>query len=358
MFLSISNASRAILAFAADCQTAFLFPSVFRNSDQPTLSTLCDSRQFRTATTSVAMSQLFGWLDLSTDSRPAYSLICEQANGNKDMNLIKYDGVWMTKKRADLTDSVKRRTGVREDTSYQSLVETDVPDNAASDDNSKKFIIMGLGYDTRHEILSHICDTGTMPVFLRAYRGMPPTAIPLPPLARARDRKLRAEMILVAIKQATLEIHSGPANKKLQEWLSSIDLSITSNTSLLTGFDAVHSLSFPYFSRFPHYNPSITANNDIELMKKCASLRSVKLTFVQDELLKEDWDRGVVESKSVETLRSQYHLDGMLHLRNLKKLILVAMRCGSNGRAALQELGAWFKDEYGARNQILDVTVV
>ena len=71
--------------------------------------------------------------------------------------------------------------------------------------DEKLFALMALPSEIRHEILSYVCVNKTIPVFLKGVRGLPPTAVPLPAIARAGDRKLRAETILVAIKQNILE---------------------------------------------------------------------------------------------------------------------------------------------------------
>jgi hypothetical protein len=150
----------------------------------------------------------------------------------------------------------------------------------------KKFDIIRLPYALRHEVFSYVCERRTMPVFLKGIHGMPPQAVPLPTIARVGDRKLRTETILVAITQTTLEVHSGPGNAKLQKWLSSIDFTVSGETSLQSGFDAVHSLYFPYFSRYPHGSlPAHCTNNDIQLMLKCRNLHKLAITFVYAELV-------------------------------------------------------------------------
>ncbi|KAK3718716.1 hypothetical protein LTR37_004935 [Vermiconidia calcicola] len=263
------------------------------------------------------ITQQFGWLDLSTDARPSYALVCEKATGQKGTNLVKYKGRWMTEKRATLLGNIDK----------------------------KKFPIIGLPFDARACVLSHLCPTMNVRVYLRGVRGQPPSEMPLPAVVHAGDRKLRLEAIIVTIKQSTLEIHSGPGNAKLQEYLASLDFSSTGETNLITGFEAVRSLTFPYFSRFPHHHPAITANNDIELMKKSSNLRKVCLNFVWPEL----FEHGTSQ-KSVAQLRAEYRLDGMLELGKLKKLILMA----PNTRV-VHELAAWFEGEYAARDRMLEV---
>lgn len=211
----------------------------------------------------------------------------------------------------------------------------------------RKFNIMVLPSEIRYMIFSLLVETVTIPVYLRGVRGLPPTAVPLPLITQAGDRKLRMEAIWVATKQVTLELHSGPGNQKLQQWLASLDLSITNETTLRTGFDAVHALSFPYFSRFPHaILPADNPNNDIELMRRCANLRTVTLTFVYQEL----HDAITDEAKPIAQLRSEYRLDNMLTLGNLTKLVLKGGK-GMYGSTlpALQTLGNWFTAEFQAQ---------
>jgi hypothetical protein len=215
--------------------------------------------------------------------------------------------------------------------------------------DSKLFALMALPYDLRHEILSYVCSSQKMPVFLKGIRGMPRTAVLLPSIARAGDRKLRAEVILVSLKHTTMEIHSGPGNAKLQEWLESIDLSVSEQTSLNSGFEAVHALSFPYFSRYPHVSlPSNSPNNDLQLMKKCQNLRRIELNFVLSEL----YNHSTGLPKSLFQLRREYRLHTMLEIfkyGELKTVVLRGPSAGYGGHTALEELGAWLRWEYAVR---------
>ena len=223
-----------------------------------------------------------------------------------------------------------------------------------TEDNAKhfnvlemKFEIMLLPYAIRHDILSYVCERRNMPVFLKGIHGMPPTAVPLPTIARVRDRKLRAEAILVTIKQTTLEVHSGPGNAKLQKWLSSIDFTVSGETSLQSGFDAVHSLYFPYFSRYPHASlPANAPNNDIRLMLKCRNLRKLTLTFVYAELLD-----VYLRPKSIYQLRREYRLDSMLSMFQHGELQTIVLKNPSYAPAlpALRALAAWFRGEFAVR---------
>lgn len=207
------------------------------------------------------------------------------------------------------------------------------------------FNLIGLPYATRHEILSYVCDKKTTPVFLKGVRGLLPTAVPLPSIARAGDRQLRVETILVAIKQTTLEVHSGPGNTMLQEWLSKIDCTVSGQTSLRTGFEAVHSLSFLFFSRFPHRSlPADTPNSDIKLMLKCPNLREISLNFTAEELTNSYNDFEL--AKPIEQLRDEYRLDSMLAMFDHGELRTVRL---VGPGYALQIIAEWLRWEYAFR---------
>lgn len=215
----------------------------------------------------------------------------------------------------------------------------------------KPFPLMCLPYELRHEILSYVCNSGRMKVFLRGIYGMPRTAIPLPVIARAGSRQLRTEVILISLKQAILEVHSGPGNAKLQEWLAKVDLSASGNTSLKSGFDAVHQLFFPYFSRFPHRTLSATnPNNDLLLMAKCRNLRKVTLDFVNSELID-----SYGQSKSIKQLRSEYRLDSMLSIfkyGELRKVVLYRLSYYPPVQETLKKLASWLRGEYAVRSNM------
>ena len=207
----------------------------------------------------------------------------------------------------------------------------------------KPFNFMELPYELRHMILSYICGSRTMRVFLNGNYYSPPTTVPLPAIAKVDDPKLSAEATLVSIKQATIEIHSGPGNAKFQQWLSSIDFSASGETSLQSGFDAVHSLSFLYFSRYPHrFLPAHALNNDIQLMTKCRNLRTTTLSFVQVDLL----------LKPVPQLRREYRLDSMLSMfqhGELQTIVLRGPNHAPHANIVLQALVAWLRWEYAVR---------
>lgn len=219
-----------------------------------------------------------------------------------------------------------------------------------------KFRIMDLPYDIRERILrqdtlefvSRTSPSLCIAVYLPGINGGASTAMRLPPVTQAGDRELRMQSMLVTIKLITFEIHSGPGNAKLQRWLRSINLQASGQTHLNTGFDAVHSLYFPYFSYFPYHLPEITANNDIELARRCANLRTLKVYFSSDNL-----EDVYGNPETVACLRESYRLDGMLELKNLKYLALHASSC----LTALKNLKVWFEEEYSQRGQATKVAI-
>lgn len=174
-------------------------------------------------------------------------------------------------------------------------------------DQPEKFDLMQLPFDNREQILGYVaCGKSTIRPFLRAVQfwdwSMAPTKIDMPAIARAGDRKLRQEVILVTLKHVTIEIYSGPGNQKLRDWLPTLDFSLVEGTSLSNSFGAIHKLRFPYFSYYPHHSlPTSNPNNDIVLMQACGNLRSVEISFAPGELIGESgW---ILQPKTVNRLR-------------------------------------------------------
>lgn len=255
----------------------------------------------------------------------------------QDDKLVKYRGMWMTAKQARMLKLLNRDTSAidefpvlttatvsrADETSTQIL-----PKATAPKANASKFRIMNLPFDIREKILAFNTlefvaarsPSLRIRVYLSGKYGRTSTGIHLPPVTKAGDRKLRLEAILITVKLVTLEIHNGECNGKLQNWLASLRLQGSGQTSLCTGFDAVHSLYFPYFSRYPFYALPVDApNNHIQLMRRCEHLREVKIDFAPGTLQDENG-----EDKSVDQLRPDYRLDGMLDLPNLKTLTFLA----------------------------------
>ena len=215
------------------------------------------------------------------------------------------------------------------------------------------FNLMKLPFELRAKILEHVLDESTLMVYLKNSIG---PGVRLPTVANAGDLQLRAEAILVTIQNTTFEVHSGPGNEGFQAWLTDIDFSkIEGSTNCTNGFDAVQKLSFPFFSRFPHRNPSITINKDIELMKTCNNLKTVTTNWNGTELV--NFLNDIVRPKSVDQLRKEYRLEGMLELPKLESLTLQRFRVEYEAMAALKELAQWFENEYQQRGQMVKVII-
>lgn len=145
------------------------------------------------------------------------------------------------------------------------------------------FRFFDLPYELREKVYEHAVEQ-YHGVFLPAKNGHQATGPPCPDIARTGNAQFDQEATLVNLKRTTISIHSGPGNTSFQAWLSEVDFS-KAETSLKDGFGAVHTLQFPYFSRFPYHIPEITTNNDIRLMQRCPNLRHVTISFVSDELV-------------------------------------------------------------------------
>lgn len=204
-----------------------------------------------------------------------------------------------------------------------------------------KFHIMLLPFTVREQILQHLRPVKIIRVFLPGFNGPRPTPIQLPITAHAGDKTLRLETIRTTLLNSQLEIHSGPANRQLQQWLASLDFSAIS-TNLQDGFDVVRKLSFPYFSRFPHHLPQITSNQDINLMKKCRHLKQVCIHFVAEEVV-----RSGVE-KTADQLVREYYLDQMLGLDELE-ILEFSGHCTQDTEVGVYATALWFKRQFDQR---------
>ncbi|CAK1365484.1 unnamed protein product [Cercospora beticola] len=204
--------------------------------------------------------------------------------------------------------------------------------------------IMSLPFAVREQILQHLQEVKTVRVFLLGLYGVRPTPIQLPITARAGDRTLRLETIRTTLLNSEIEIHSGPANHQLQQWLASLDFSCIP-PNLRDGFDVVRKLSFPYFSRFPHYLPHITLNQDVNLMRKCQNLKRVSLHFVATTVFRND---GSGMQKMADQLVPEYHLNEMLELDELEVLHFSGF-CSDESDVGVRGLARWFKEQYDNR---------
>jgi hypothetical protein len=206
------------------------------------------------------------------------------------------------------------------------------------------FRFLDLPQKIRHKIYKYLPETTYAQVFLGGRYGTP-TKIQLPAITRAGDTLIRQEAIKITIEITTFSVHSFEGNQKFTEWLGIVDLS-KSSKNYISGFDAVKSLEFPYFSRFPHrYFDASRTNSDIELMVRCKNLEKASLTWASDELFEYDDDNGSMEPKSVEVLRRQYRLDRMLACENLTTVLLVGYRSRAQ---SLQDLADWLRAELPA----------
>lgn len=209
----------------------------------------------------------------------------------------------------------------------------------------KPFEIMRLLYDHRYVLLEHMVGSQNIRVFLRN------SSIPirLPEIAHAGNRQLRRECLLVALNKCTIEIHSGPGNAALQAWLSKIDFTGV-DTSCKTGFDAITSLTFPYFSRFPYHSPEITRNNDVGLALACKNLRSLSIDFVWEELgnisARNSRAHRDFAADCARDIRKSYQLDYLLDAAKLEKLQLKTL-APQSFLDGLAEVAAWFERGFG-----------
>ncbi|KAK3635697.1 hypothetical protein LTR56_014573 [Elasticomyces elasticus] len=213
----------------------------------------------------------------------------------------------------------------------------DVPVIQQSNPATAPFPIMALPAEVRLEVFGLLVED-IVSVFLRGMNGVP-TGMLFPSLAYV-SKTVRAEYLMLALEKATFSIHSGPGNAKFQRWLSKIDLSAIA--SYHTGFDAIKTLQFPYFSRFPHQQfPATTPNNDIELMVKCGNLESISMTWAGDMLI--DFNAPTPTGKDVQQLSLEYRLDRLRQLTKLRRVELVRFRQGTLSLAVLENLAQWIR---------------
>ncbi|GAB1737228.1 hypothetical protein NU219Hw_g1159t1 [Hortaea werneckii] len=251
-----------------------------------------------------------------TSKSYSWALVLREALGEK---IVEYKGEYMTEQRMKV----------------QKFIDA-------------KIQLMDLLPEIRQVILDYLCEETTIPVFLRGNGYSPATGIKLPVTARMGDMVLRQETIRTALEKATFRIDSFPGNQAFQAWLERVDLRQVSKT-YVNGFDAIKHLTFPYFSRFPHYHyPADHPNSDIELMLKCRNLETVEIQWVWDAL----W-----HVKTVDQLRNQFRLDRMLGLANLKQLRVTGCDV-VEGQKVLHDLAGWIRDNLvgkgGNKVEVLD----
>lgn len=234
--------------------------------------------------------------------------------------IVKYKGEWMTDKKRGVLEPI----------------------------DQKKFQLMSLPPEVRYEVLRYLPDTNHVAVFLPGGYDMAPIKIRLPRITQAGDKLLRQEAIKVVIETATFAIHSGPGNDKSQAWLGFVDLKLAS-PNYRSGFDAVRSLDFPYFSRYPlAILPADNPNHDIELMRRCGNLEVVAMEWVGEAFV--DSSAPSRPAKSVGQLCREYRLDRMLVLQEITTLRLIRRRVDTVGETAFQALAAWFRTSLPGQN--------
>lgn len=214
---------------------------------------------------------------------------------------------------------------------------------------------MNMPYDLRYMVLQHIVPSQN----IRAFLCRESVGLSLPTIAYAGNTQLRRECLLVALNSCTMDIHSSPGNARLQAWLAKVDFTGVS-TSCKTGFDAITSLTFPYFSYFRYGTPGITTNNDLGLAMACKNLRSLSLHFASSELARIALRCQGQEDEfevAAAMLRENYQLDGILKLDKLE-LLHVNAYGSEDALRGLRKLLAWFEAEFERLGRRVVIEVV
>jgi hypothetical protein len=155
-----------------------------------------------------------------------------------------------------------------------------------------------------------------------------------------------------------MEVHSGPGNERLRAWLAKVDFSGV-ETSCKTGFDAITSLRFPYFSYFPYGQQGITTNHDVGLAVACKNLRNISIHFSPRPLDRIAFQfRGQAgEAELIAAqIRENYQLDGILGAKKLEKFTVTA-NGSEHGSAVLREMVAWFRKEFEQIGQRVSIEI-
>ena len=214
---------------------------------------------------------------------------------------------------------------------------------------------MDLPYDARYVVLEHMTPKQNIRAFLRRER----VGLELPIVARAGNRQLRRECLLVALNSCTMEIHSGPGNERLREWLAKISFDGV-GTRCKTGFDAITSLKFPYFGYFPYGQPGITINNDLGLAMACKNLRTMRIHFAArslENIASRCYGQEDPFELAAAMIRENFQLDGIFEAKKLEKLSVSA--CGSeNALAGLRKLLHWVEGGFERLGQRTAIEVL
>ncbi|KAF7187768.1 hypothetical protein HII31_10904 [Pseudocercospora fuligena] len=223
----------------------------------------------------------------------------------------------------------------------------------------KKFRFFDLPFAIRQKILRRVFPKTTAAVFLPGKYGRPRSYIPIHDLFWT-CRQLRAEALLVFIEQTNFAIHSFPGNEQLVNWLKAISFKPVKGEvgkDIFTGLDALRSLEFPYFSRFPHARfDDTTPNSDVQLMSQAPQLQEVRLNWVWSELTYRPNPYDEIP-KDLSTLRRQFRLDGILGLRRLKKVVLRGPVFVEE-TIGLKALAKWMEKGFKARGQVVEVELI
>ena len=225
---------------------------------------------------------------------------------------------------------------------------------------SAKCKLLELPFELRKMILGYVVEPLNTAVYLPGNNGRRATSFPLPTVALLDCKLLRHEAITLVLQTSTIEIHSGPANKKVRAFLQDIVYAESGNTfgeDYKLGFDAVKSLNFPYFSCFPHAMLGPKAfNHDVLLACECKNLEKLALTWRDTETV--DYGKDGIVPKPIAQLRREYRLDGLLTLNKLNTLRLVLRYTGSVGDVGYNQvrvLTEWFQEGFGRQGRVVAV---
>lgn len=206
------------------------------------------------------------------------------------------------------------------------------------------FRLFDLPFEVREIILSLVIGQPTVPVYRPSSFYAELTYIPMAKEITAYgNHQLRLESLLLTLKNANWELHSLSSSQRMQAWLSSLDFTEVTGSSIVTGFEGVQSLDFKYFTRFPC---ATHIPGDIAFMRRCPNLSVVSTT----------WVTGDFVGKSVPQLRQDFRLDGILELRSLRKLNINKPR-NSRGHEELIDLAKWLRQGFVEQGQETEVTV-